>query len=193
MDEITLIFEAMAGPLPDWHALERHITWLNVAAGGEVFALGQAAPHVYVVTKGLLKLHHDDENGRERIKSFAVEGGIVASISALQPHGSASFSASALEDTRLAKIPYTALEKMADTHLAWGRLLRAVLMGYAAQKEQREQGFLMQSAAQRYAVQMQSQPELAARIIQKDFAAYLGVTPVGLSRIASRIAKISDD
>jgi len=156
-------------------------------SGGPVFALGQPAPHVFVVLEGLLKLHHEGEDGRERIKSFAQAGGIVASISALQPGGAASFSATALAPSKLARIPYVALERMADRHVEWGRLLRGVLMNYALQKEQREQGFLMQSAAQRYEALMKAQPELAGRIAQKDMAAYLGVTAVGLSRIARRV------
>ncbi len=175
------------GPLPAWPDIAPHIRRLKLPAGGGLFALAQPAPHVFVVLDGLLKLHHEGADGRERIKSFAEAGGIVASISALQPSGVASFSATALVRSQLARIPYKALEEMADAHGEWGRLLRGVLMNYALQKERREQGFLMQSAEQRYENLLKTQPKLAARIAQKDMAAYLGVTPVGLSRIAGRV------
>ncbi len=186
MERIVTIFEQLTGPLPDWPELKPHIKLMHLKRGGSLFAAAQPMPHIFIVLNGLIKLHHDNAEGRERIKNFAAEGAIVASISALQTNGRASFSATALEPASLARIPYKALEHMADTHFAWGRLLRTVLMGYALQKEQREQGFLMQSAAVRYEALIRAQPNLAARVAQKDLAAYLGVTPVGLSRIATR-------
>jgi CRP-like cAMP-binding protein len=189
MDEIREIFERLAGPLPSWATLTPHIRLFEVAKGAPVFAVEQPAPCVFVVLNGLLKLHHDDADGRERIKSFAEEGGIIASIAALQPDGRASFSATALEASSLARIPYRMLENLADSHTQWGRFLRLVLMNYALQKELREQGFLMQSAEARYEALVKAQPALAARIAKKDMAAYIGVTPVGLSRISGRVCR----
>jgi len=189
MDEIRKIFEHLGGPLPSWETLTPHIKLFEVSKGEAVFAVEQPAPYVFVVLNGLLKLHHDDADGRERIKSFAAEGGIVASIAALQPGGLASFSATGLEASSLARIPYKALEILADFYFEWARFLRLVLTNYALQKELREQGFLMQSAEARYGALIKSQPALAARLSQKDMAAYIGVTPVGLSRISGRVGR----
>jgi CRP-like cAMP-binding protein len=76
---------------------------------------------------------------------------------------------------------------LADRDLAWSRMVRNALMIFAERKERRERQFLTMSAEARYRLLREEEPHLAARVPQKDLASYLGVTPVGLSRISRRI------
>lgn len=55
-------------------------------------------------------------------------------------------------------------------------------------KERREYELLCLSAEDRYRALMENTPQLADMVTQNEIALYLGVTPVGLSRIKKRVA-----
>jgi CRP-like cAMP-binding protein len=141
---------------------------------------------VYVVCRGLLKLHYLQADGDEWIKSFSAEGMFFGSLSALQPGGLASFGVTALEDCELERLDYRELETLAERHPAWMAALYRAMRQFAALKEQREFELLALTPAERYAEFLRSQPGLAERLAQKDLARYLGITPVSLSRLRGR-------
>jgi CRP-like cAMP-binding protein len=57
---------------------------------------------------------------------------------------------------------------------------------HAMGQERRARDLLTLSAQERYLNFLVQAPELIGLLPQKDIAAYIGVTPVGLSRIAAR-------
>ena len=59
----------------------------------------------------------------------------------------------------------------------------------AARKEARERELLTLGAEARYRAFCADEPLLARRIPQKDLARHLGLTPVGLNRIAMRVRR----
>jgi len=60
-------------------------------------------------------------------------------------------------------------------------------MIFAERKEARERELLTLRPEDRYRCFVANSPSLEARITQKELAAYLGVTPVGLNRIVKRV------
>jgi CRP/FNR family transcriptional regulator, anaerobic regulatory protein len=183
-----LLFEWFArGPLPHWHDFAGHILTRTIAPGAPVFLQGAEHPFAYVVRRGLVKNVYVREGGEEWIKSFIPESRFFASISALEPGGSTTFSAIAVEHSELERIPFEILAKFAETNLTWANMLRGAVMAVATGKEQREREFLTLTAELRYRQFVADNPDLMLRLTQKDLAAYLGVTPVGLNRIVRRI------
>ena len=182
-----LLEMASGGPLPQWgrvaHALQVH----HYEAGGTVFHQGAAHPFVYAVRTGLLKLCYLSADGKEWIKSFAHEGRFFASMAALEPGGRTSFMVMALERCTVEQIDYRLLADLAKTELAWSRALHALTMVFAARKEQRERELLTLDPEQRYLAFQEAHPDIARRVPQKDLARHLGLTPVGLNRIAMRV------
>lgn len=146
-------------------------------------------PLVYAVQSGLLKLCYLQEDGSEWIKSFAYEGRFFASIAALEPGGRTSFMVTALETTVLEQVDYRLVSTLAAEHLAWSQALRSMTLLFAARKEQRERELLTLNAEGRYLAFREAYPNLETRIPQKDLARHLGLTPVGLNRIVTRVRR----
>lgn len=182
------LLEGLAGgPLPHWAEFCANIQLHFLDAGTTVFAQGAEHPFVYVVRRGLFKNVYIREDGEAWIKSFSCEGQFFASISALQPGGLCSFSAIAIENGELERFPFRAIERLAENNILWSNMLRRAIMAFAARKEQRERELLMLNAENCYRQFCLDQCGLEQRITQKDLAAYLGVTPVGLNRIVRRV------
>lgn len=189
----TLLAAAAADQaLPEWEGVAKAIRLRTLEPGGAVFLQGVEHPYAYAVGRGLLKLCYLGEDGTEWVKSFAHEGRFFASIAALQPGGRTSFMVTAIEASTLECIDYRLLAALAQRHLVWANALRALTMVFAARKEERERELLTLNPEQRYLAFCAAHPELAPRIPQKDLARHLGVTPVGLNRIAMRLRRGAD-
>lgn len=184
-----LLESAVGSSLPDWPRIAEAQTMRGIEAGGAVFLQGVEHPFVYAVQTGLVKLSYLSEDGTEWVKSFASEGRFFASIAALQPKGSTSFMATAIEDSVLERLDYRLLSAAAERHLVWSHALHTLTMVFAARKEARERDLLTLNAEDRYLAFRAAEPELAKRIPQKDLARHLGVTPVGLNRIVMRLRR----
>ena len=78
-----------------------------------------------------------------------------------------------------------ALEPDAES-IEWQMLLRRGIEELALVKLQRERELLTLSAEAMYREFVRNHPSLAERVPQKDLAGFLGMTPVGLSRIVKR-------
>jgi CRP-like cAMP-binding protein len=61
------------------------------------------------------------------------------------------------------------------------------LLSFGIRKELREYELLCLSAEERYRRLLTNTPALLDKVTQNDIARYLGVTPVGLSRIKTRV------
>lgn len=184
------LLESAAGmALPDWPEVAAAITLRRVAAGGTVFLQDVEHPHLYAVQAGLLKLCYLGEDGTEWVKSFAREGRFFASIAALQPQGRTSFTVTAIEASVLERVDHRLLLDLARRHPPWAQALLGLTTVFAARKELRERELLTLDAEQRYLAFRAADPELARRVPQKDLARHLGLTPVGLNRIAMRVRR----
>jgi hypothetical protein len=62
---------------------------------------------------------------------------------------------------------------------------------YGKRKEQREFQLLSLSAEDRYALLVETLPDIADRVSQADLASYFGITPQPLSWIKRRLKSVS--
>ena len=189
MLQTLLCTAAGVDALPEWEHVASAIVPMTVPPGKAVFLQGVVHPYLYGVRRGLVKLHYFDEDGGEWIKSFIHEGRFFASLAALTPGGRTSFMATALESTEVERVDHALLDEMAVRHLAWARALLQLTRSFATRKEQRERELLTLTPEGRYRAFLAAEPALAARIPQKEMARHLGVTPVGLNRIAMRVRR----
>lgn len=152
-----------------------------------VFRQGESSDFLYLIQTGLLKAFYVTTGGKERIKSFLEEDDVIGNLSALMSEGGCSFTLTCLEPSALIRVRFSELLNRAeDDSLVANQLVR-LLAGLAAKKERREYEFLCLSAEERYVILMDTAPELLRRVTQNDIARYLGITPVALSRIRTRI------
>ncbi|HET6397671.1 MAG TPA: Crp/Fnr family transcriptional regulator [Pseudoxanthomonas sp.] len=188
------VLGALAGaPLPEWETVAAALEVCELAPGQVLFNAGARAPHVFFVRRGILRLAYESGDGRHRIKGFVPEGRFFASARALAGDGRAAFRADALEAACVERLDYAVLERLAAVHLPWQAALASGFRVFGLRKEQREHDLLVLDAGARYRRFLEDYADVAGRIPLKDVAAYIGVTPVGLSRIRRRLGLVGGE
>jgi len=162
---------------------------LTKKVGDHVFRQRYADRHFYILREGLLKAYYLSEDGKESIKSFLTPGDVIGSLSAVRGEGWFSFSLVCLQPCSLSKVPFDTLFQAVQHDAKAGAAVTEFLMRFAMKKEQREYELLCLSAEERYRRLHETRPELLTMVQQSDIALYLGVTPVGLSRIKKRVER----
>lgn len=161
---------------------------LEKAKGEHVFMQGEADKSLYFVESGLLKAYYTSKDGKESVKSFIQSDDIIGSLAAAYSDKNCSFSLVCLEPTTLRKIPFTIILEYSKKDLKIANNMIEVLLNFSIKKEQREFEFLCLSAEERFCKLVETNPVLLEKVTQNDLARYLGITPVGLSRIKKRVS-----
>lgn len=138
------------------------------------------------VEKGLLRAKVVLADGREYIKEFYWEGDEFIDFHHLLSGEPARYSVEALEPCRLQLFNLGDLRQL-PCWSAWYHHLLAVQLRI---KEEKELLLLTESPQARYQHFLQCFPELDARVPDHQIAAYLGITPISLSRIRKRLRNI---
>lgn len=154
--------------------------------GEHVFLQGDANQSLYFIQSGLLKAYYTSEDGKESVKSFLLPNDFIGSLAATYSGKHCSFSLICLEATKLIKIPFNTILEYSQKDLEVANDMIEVLLNFAIKKEEREFEFLCLSAEERFCKLIETTPMLLDKVTQNDLARYLGVTPVGLSRIKKR-------
>jgi len=160
---------------------------LSRKAGEHVFRQGEVDRSFYVVRSGLLKAYYISDEGKENIKSFLLPGDNIGSLVSAHAGQPCSFSLICLQPCELIKIDFMTLYDASRNSMEIAATVVDFLLGFAMKKERREYELLCLSAEQRYRQLLDNMPDLPDRVTQNELALYLGVTPVGLSRIKKRV------
>jgi hypothetical protein len=84
-------------------------------------------------------------------------------------------------------LPFSALHKASRTNSDIAASIVDFLLNFAMKKEAREYELLCLSPEERYKKLLEETPEILSLVTQNEIARYLGITPVGLSRIKKRV------
>ncbi len=151
-----------------------------------VFLQGETDRSLYFVQSGLLKAYYTSTSGKESVKSFFWPQDIMGSLTSAYSEEYCSYSLVCLEATILLEIPFaTVYEYSLQNHKIANDMIE-VLLKFSMKKEKREFELLCLSAEERYQLLVDTSPKILDKITQNDIARYLGITPVGLSRIKNR-------
>ena len=162
---------------------------IQLNKGQNVFCQGEIDRFLYFIEQGIAKAYYTTTDGKEYIKSFLAEGDVIGSLASLVENRENSFSVTCLEDMVVYKIDFPSFMQKAGKDLDTAVMLNSGLIKLAMKKEKREYEFLCQSASERYLGLINSMPEIISRVTQNDIARYLGITPVALSRIRTKLRK----
>jgi len=158
--------------------------------GEMVFRQGEASQYIYLIKQGLLKAYYITAGGKEFVKTFVWENDFIGSLSAYHlPEQGCSYSLVCLEPAILHRLKFLELLDIVKQDPSLSITLINIFLHILAKKERREFEFLCLSAEERYQQIKEKTPELLERATQNDIARYLGITPVALSRIRTRITK----
>ena len=98
-----------------------------------------------------------------------------------------TFSLVCLTQCELSVVQFSDLYDASRTDPEISSAIVDYLLAFAMKKENREYELLCLSAEERYVRLRENTPDLLNLVTQNEIARYLGVTPVGLSRIKKRI------
>lgn len=159
------------------------------AKGEDLFTQGEICRDVFMMSEGLVKLHYITLDGKEWIKSFIMNIGLVGSRTSQSLNQPSTFSATCLEDCVVHILPYATFETACVEDPKLAAMAFQFFQWLGLKKEQREHQLLCLTAEERYRNFLSDNSALASRITQTDMARYLGITPIALSRIKNRRQK----
>ncbi|AFE07175.1 cyclic nucleotide-binding domain-containing protein [Corallococcus coralloides DSM 2259] len=191
------LFERLAtlAPLPpeEWAKAETLAKEQSLAKRELFMRPGDAADRFAVVLQGVFRGVRVSPRGGESIKAFRAEGELIGAYAEMLQRRTSMTAIEALEPSRVLVFQTRDFQALEQGHVCWERLARRVAEQHFLLKERREQEFLELSAEERLVNFWEEHPHLKGRIPQRDVAAYLGITEVGLSRIMSRRRKRAAD
>lgn len=168
-------------------AIEKAISFsrFKVYSRGEVIArTGDKAATAGFVLNGVIRSYYVDKDGNDITQYFASEGGWCID-SGMIGFDEMQANWEAIED---ATVMLFDVKDMRDLIYSDDQLKNIWIMsleGGMRYKVYRENGFLVESASERYVAFRKRYPMLASRVPLRYIATYLGITPESLSRIRS--------
>jgi CRP-like cAMP-binding protein len=201
--------ERVAGvALPDFHIFLRAAALATVEPRELLFDAGSTDRRFYFILDGVLSVATSDRPGRDWIRRFVGPGELLSSVPSLAhpvPRAAAIFvgldpdaegmgpsaymhySARAITRVRARYVDIATFWALSNRHREWQQLALVASIASSALQEKRERELLTLNAEERYRVLVRERPELVELVPQKDLARYIGVTPVAMSRIVSRV------
>lgn len=169
--------------------VSKHAQPVTRDVGEYIFQQGDEDRSLYFLRSGFLKAYYLSSDGKKNIKSFVSSGDIIGSLKGIFGSSGCSFSLVCMAPSELLSINFDQVQEAAESDLKLALDVNKFLIDFAIKKESREYELLCLSAEDRYRRLIANTPDLLGSVTQNDIAQYLGVTPVGLSRIKSRITK----
>jgi CRP-like cAMP-binding protein len=147
------------------------------------------ANEVAFVLDGMLR-HFYTKDGEEKTTYFYFENHFVGSYISCITRQPSQLTVEALSDCKLIVFPYDKMSQLFDKSKTWQRFGRLMAEYLAIGLEERMVGLLTLSPEERYLELVKgTKKKIIERIPQHYIANYLGITPVSMSRIRSRVLK----
>lgn len=209
-EQLRQLFERYAGgPLPDWHAVAPMIRPFPVRQGQVVVDENADRAVIFLVTAGVYHVRVVARDGSMTTVNFAGRGEFLANlpsiedprqplmpsdISGLEMHRGYTEAANqryyikALTPGALVEVPIGEMQRRATYTLAWARAMSTAYLVYA-QAMRYERDRMRLPAEARYRSFLIDYAPVLRYVQQKDIADFLGISEVGLSRIATRVRR----
>jgi CRP-like cAMP-binding protein len=178
-------------PLDDenFEELMGAISFREIAPGTILLSEGEVATTLFFVVRGCLRTFFIKEDGKEITAQFFVEGQMVASFESATTGMPSRSYIEAIEDSIVGSIPLKTLEEIASKCTAMREGYSRFLMKRLVYYMDRCSSYILDNPEKRYLSLLEESPELVTRLPKQYIASYLGITPVSLSRIRSRLKK----
>jgi len=173
----------------NFEELMRAVSFREVAPGTILLAEGDVATKLFFVIRGCLRTYFIKEDGKDITAQFFVEDQLVASFESAATGTPSRAYIEAIEDSIIAAIPLKTLEKIRCRSAAMQEGFNRFLVNRLAYYMDHCASYILDNPEERYVKLLKDKPELVARLPKQYIASYLGITPVSLSRIRSRLKK----
>lgn len=172
----------------DWESTISLISKKQLAKGEMLLSEEEVCDKVYFIEEGLLRLYYL-KDGQEYIRQFFFENGFVTDLASCLTGAPSRMYIDAIEPSKLYVLDYPALARAYDTSMSLQKMGRKIVEWNFMGLANRMTSLFLLSPEARYEDLVASRPKVIERIPQYMIAAYLGVTPEGLSRIRKRISR----
>ena len=174
---------------PHFEKLLDKIIVKEIPSGTTLLSEGDIATKLFLVINGCLRTYFIKESGIEITSQFFIEGQMVSSFESAMTGAPSRQYIEAVEDSIIGFIQITKFKKMISESgpgmYHFNKYLISRLIFYM----NHHASFILDNPEKRYKKLLQDNPELVSRLPQQYIASYLGITPVSLSRIRTRLRK----
>lgn len=147
---------------------------------------GEVAQEIHLLLEGICHSAYLTDKGKEFSKEFYWENDWIIGFESLIKQQASPYLLETLTACRLVSLPISTLRQWRkEKHSIYLKLLETQLM----HKENKERFMLLYSPEERYEIFCANFPELLERLNDYQIAAYLGITPISLSRIKKRTTR----
>jgi CRP-like cAMP-binding protein len=176
-------------PQEQWLEFEAKLSERTYAKGDFLIEAGDIKLELGFIMKGLFRLYYTDKNGKEQIKAFRKDHELVGAYAEMLLKIPSRTFVQAMESSKVILMKSEDFFPFYEKHSCWQTLGRIVAEKHFLVKEQREFEFLQLDVLQRYEIFRAEFGDVAGKIPQHQVASYLGITPVALSRVLSKVRK----
>lgn len=173
-------------PAEEWEKAETMFSERTIRKGEFFTRAGDAPKDFAVVRSGFFRLYYQDSDGKEFTKAFRGPWSFAGPYAEMLLGRLSLTYVVATEDSRVFAAEFARLISLYDAHACWQAVGRKIAEALYLEKLKREFEFLQLSARERYEAFVSEFPDYARKVPQYQIASYIGVTPVGLSRLVGQ-------
>lgn len=173
----------------DWELLLPHLQVKTLKKNELFIAEGKKGFEVALVIDGMLRQYYT-KDGEEKTTYFFFENHFMSPYISCITGKPSLVTIEALSNATYITFPYKILQQLFEQSMAWQKFGRLIAEYLGLGLEERMVSLLLQSPEERYIDLLNSnKKKIIERIPQHYIANYLGITPVSMSRIRSRLLK----
>jgi len=165
-----------------------HAKPFSIKKGEFLFKEGDMVEHLYFINKGII-LFYRLIDGVEKVIEFFLEDEMTTDLFSYVRAKPTVCSAKALEDVEGLMMQRGKVEEIYDKSVQMSRFGRKMLVEEYMKSIERSKNKDILSNEERYLRLMDRRHDLSQRVPQYMIASYLGLTPVGLSKIRKRLSR----
>jgi len=171
----------------NWRLLTLNFEVHSLHKGECLVHQGEHSSKVFFLNKGLLRYYSLSDNGKEYTQTLAKAPRMVGSTRAMVSEQPSLFSIEALEPCLAISFSWKSFYQQMSQDLAFMQAYAKFMESIFISKEMKEHRMASHSATQRYLDFCCDFPELQRSLPQQQIASYIGITPVALSRIRTKL------
>jgi CRP-like cAMP-binding protein len=160
----------------------------NIRKKTTILSCGKVAKEIYFIISGCMRLYYD-RDGMDISAFFFTENMFAGAYDSFTTKTKSRHFIETMEDCHCLSINYNHLQSLYLELPKMNELIRKVLEKRFFELHQLFTSQILDSPEERYLHLLKEYPDLLQRIPQHHIATFLGVTPVSLSRIRSRVSK----
>ncbi|NJO88132.1 MAG: Crp/Fnr family transcriptional regulator [Chloroflexia bacterium] len=149
---------------------------------------GSNVNHCFMLIAGVIRVYFS-KDGNEYNKTFFIPGMFPTPLTALLSEAPSELYFQALVSCRLIRFSYHKFKQLFDRHRCFEQLFLRILEREWINKEKHDIHMVTNDATTNYMIFREKYPNLENLIPQYHIASYLGITPIQLSRIRTRLLK----